>query len=64
MGEAVYRRTLKEYKAAVKAAFGPKNKQAVLLKAAKDKDLSLAELAQLHKWARQQGVEIPAEDAG
>ncbi len=59
-----YRRTLAGYKADFKAAFGPKNKQRVLMAAAKDKDLSLADLDRLQKWARQQGVEIPVEDPG
>ena len=63
-GGEPYRRTLAEYKADFKAAFGPENKRRVLMAAAKDKDLSLADLDRLQKWARQQGGEIPVEDPG
>lgn len=58
-----YRRTLAEYKADFKAAFGPKNKQRVLMAAAKDKDLSVNELVRLRKWVQQQGYDFP-EDTG
>lgn len=44
--------TLKEYKAAWRAAFGPLNKQKVLEQAAKDRDLSAADLVKLDNWAR------------
>lgn len=58
-----YRRTVGEYQAAFRAAFGPKNKRRVLMQAAKDPDLSISELDKLQKWARRQGFEIP-EDEG
>ena len=63
MSQTVYRRTLAEYKADFKAAFGPENKRRVLMAAAKDRGLGAGELIRLRKWIRQQGYEFP-EDAG